>query len=169
MVANKREYIFTHHLRERYFQRTNHKYNHLQECKEPDCPTCAELLKEIRQQVQEQRHELDIAISNHIGEATECKWCLNNTGFMQWYYEKYGYDRRFEFLAHDGLLFVVVLDKGKKVIVTCVNAKTHLAGKQSLRPKFNEVKKRRAHQQIDEIMPPFDKPVLESELPGLPS
>jgi len=61
---------------------------------------------------------------------------------MNWYYEKYGF-KRFEFLAYKNeILFVVVEDKGRKVVVTCVSAKTHLAGRQVQRPKYGRKKQK---------------------------
>jgi hypothetical protein len=88
------------------------------------------------------RRPLDRQIAEYLDEAVEVRSYLNNSGFMQWYYDKYGY-KRFEFLAYKNqILFVVVLDKGRKVVVTCVNAKTHLAGRQVMRPKFGRKKRR---------------------------
>ena len=79
-----------------------------------------------------------------LEQADESKSFINNSGFMCWYYEKYGYDKRFQFLVNDGMLFVVVIEKGRKVVVTCVEAKTHMAGKAVLasrRKKFRKKKK----------------------------
>jgi hypothetical protein len=94
---------------------------------------------EIKGQL-EYRRPVDIELAKRIGSATENRSYLNNTGFMAWYYDKYGFDKKFEFLVHDDILFVVVVDKGKKVVVTCVKARSHLAGKGSFRPKYNEIK-----------------------------
>ena len=141
-MANRREYIFTNHLRERFYQRThNKKYIHLQYCHKKECETCRVLLVEVRAKVAEKRRELGQELSRRVNAAVESRSYLNNSGFMQWYYDKYGFDKRFEFLVSDDILFVVVVDEGRKVIVTCVSTKTHLAGKVTLRPKFNKIKK----------------------------
>lgn len=129
MVQNSHEYYFTRHLRERYVQRTNRKYKHMQQCHSEDCSTCKNHHKEIRDYVQFNRQIVDVELSKRVAESVENRSYLNNSGFMEWYFDKYGYDKRFEFLVHDDLLFVVVEDKGKKVIVTCVSSKTHIAGK----------------------------------------
>ena len=139
MAGKRREYIFTHHLRERFVQRSDKKYLHLQHCRESDCPVCRDMRAEIKGQL-EYRRPVDIELAKRIGSATENRSYLNNTGFMAWYYDKYGFDKKFEFLVHDDILFVVVVDKGKKVVVTCVKARSHLAGKGSFRPKYNEIK-----------------------------
>jgi len=98
---------------------------------------------EIRSKLVEGRRALDQELARRVDEAVESRSYLNNSGFMQWYYEKYGFDKRFEFLVSDDILFVVVIDKGRKIIVTCVTAKTHLAGKTAMRPKFSKVKKKK--------------------------
>ena len=136
------EFVLTHHLRQRFVQRTNKKYDHVQRCKNKQCLMCDSLLREIRIYANQHRRELDVTIREYLGQAVECRWCLNNSEFMSWYYDKYGYDKKFRFLVHNGILFVGVVDDGKCVLVTCVVAKTHIAGKQSLRPKFNKIKKK---------------------------
>ena len=146
MAVNRREYIFTHHLRERFVQRTNKKFSHLQSCREEDCPICRDMNSEIKS-ILKHRRPIDIELSRRIGEADENRSYLNNTGFMNWYYEKYGFDKKFEFLVHEDVLFVVVVDKGRKVVVTCVQAKTHIAGKAAFRPKYNEVKTKEQKQE----------------------
>ena len=146
MAKNRREYIFTHHLRERFIQRSDKKYLHLQHCRESDCPMCRDMHAEIGRQL-EHRRPIDIELARRIGSAIENRSYLNNTGFMAWYYDKYGFDKKFEFLVHDDILFVVIVDKGKKVVVTCVKARSHLAGKGCFRPKYNGVKTKEQKQE----------------------
>ncbi len=129
-------FALTHHLRERFVQRTNKRFQHLQECRQPHCPKCETLLTEIRQIISREQTSLDQKILDSLRQAQECRCYINNTEFMTGYYERYGFDKRFEFLIDKGLLFVVVVEDGKRVVVTCVRAKTHIAGKPSLRPKF---------------------------------
>ena len=139
MAGKRREYIFTHHLRERFVQRSDKKFQHLQSCQEEDCPMCRDMKAEIKAQL-EIRRPIDRELARRIGEAEENRSYLNNSGFMAWYYEKYGFDKKFEFLVHEDMLFVVIVDKGKKVVVTCVKARSHLAGRGTFRPKYNQVK-----------------------------
>ena len=142
-MANRREYIFTTHLKERFYQRThNKKYIHLQQCHKEGCEMCEGLKTEIEVKLAQNKRAVGEELSRRINAAIESRSHLNNSGFMQWYYDKYGFDKRFEFLVHEDILFVVVIDKGQKVIVTCVSSKTHLAGKVSLRPKFKKREKK---------------------------
>jgi hypothetical protein len=113
----------------------------LQQCKQEGCEKCKKLLVEIKAEVSFERKLVDKRIHDYLDQAEENRSYLNNTGFMEWYYSKYGFDKRFEFLVHDDLLFVVVWDHGKKVVVTCVAARTHIAGRSHLnKPKFNKLK-----------------------------
>lgn len=140
---SKRDYVITIHARERYVQRTQKKYAHLQDCREEKCLICKQLIKDSQKHIRsEGERVIDENIYQRLDEAKEDRSYMNNSEFMEWYYNKYGFDKRFEFLVHDDLLFVVVWDYGKKVVVTCIVAKTHIAGKSLLRRiKFNHVKK----------------------------
>lgn len=154
-MHKRREYIFTHHLRERFVQRTQKKYEHLwHQCWTENCETCKALKEECKNEILNNRREIDREIARRVDEADENRSYVNNTEFMGRYYEKYGYDKRFEFLTHEDILFVVVIDNGKKLIVTCILSKTHIAGKPSLRPKFNGVKKQREEKLLKEIEEP---------------
>jgi hypothetical protein len=144
MAASRNDYVITHHLKERFVQRTRKKYVHMQRCREEGCPHCRSLKVAIRAEIAtDAENVFEKEIYDKLNHSDEDRSYLNNSGFMQWYYTKYGYDKRFEFLTCDDLLFVVVHDKGDKVCVTCVAAKTHLAGKSLLcKQKFNKVKKK---------------------------
>ena len=142
MSKNRREYAFTHHLRERFLQRTEKRYKHLRTCKSNDCDLCRNLVMEIKEKL-EVRRPIDIEIARRINSAVECRAYLNDSSFMQWYYEKYGFDSRFEFLISDDIVFVVITDEGQKVVVTCLCAKNHISAAPTLRPKFNKIKKQR--------------------------
>lgn len=137
-------YIFTNHLRDRFVQRTQKKYQHLwRQCWIENCEICKSLQKECQKEVVKNRKEIDREITRRLNESDENKSYINNTEFMCRYYEKYGFEKRFEFRTHEDIMFVIVVDNGKKLIVTCVHSKDHVAGKTSLRPKYNEVKKQR--------------------------
>jgi hypothetical protein len=138
---NRRDYVITHHLRGRFIERTQKRYKHLRECQFEYCPTCVALRDEIKKRLDPEREEINENIYQRLDLAEEDRSYLNNSGFLGWYYNKYGYDKSFEFLVHDDLLFVVIHDEGKRMVVTCVVAKTHLAGKSfHSRIKFNKVK-----------------------------
>lgn len=124
-------------MRERFLQRTNKKFNHLDVCRKTFCNICDELTKKIHHELLYNSDQVNEQIYSKLDLAEEDRSYVNNTTFMSWYYEKYGYDRRFELLVNDDVVFVVVCDKDKKVIVTCINAKTHFAGKRRIgKPKF---------------------------------
>ncbi len=143
-MTERNDYIFTIHLRERFVQRTNKKYNHVQDCREHDCIRCQELFEEIKQRSRDERREINQQIFDRLSLAEEDRSYLNNTTFMGWYYEKYGYDKTFEFLTHEDIVFVVVHDDGRKLIVTCVSSKTHISGQSfNAKPKFNKIKKKK--------------------------
>lgn len=127
-MPKRREYAFTHHLRERFIQRTQKKYEHIQRCHDKECPICKELVEECRKEIGDNRKKIDTEIARRLDEATENRAYINSTEFMSRYYEKYGYDKPFEFLTHEDILFVVVTDNGRKVVVTCVPSKNHIAG-----------------------------------------
>jgi len=133
-MANSQGGVYlTTHLKERFLQRTNKKYKHLENCKlgETKCEACKDLIENIRLEVHKKGKEIENEIKAVVLKSEEERSYLNNHGFMDWYYQKYGYDKRFKFLVEPklNLLFIVVIERGKEVIVTCVKAKTHLVGK----------------------------------------
>lgn len=139
-MAKRRDYFFTSHLRERFVQRTQKKYDHIKYCREENCEHCQNLIQEAKTEVYSKRRELDRELAKRIEAAEEDRSYINNTEFMSRYYERYGYEKRFEFLTHEDVVFVVVVDGGKKVVVTCCQSKTHISGRTFLRPKFGKPK-----------------------------
>lgn len=140
-MACRKDYILTNHVKERFVQRSNKKYSHLNHCRTYCCPVCDNLLRASRYELLNNKDSVKEEIARRLDLADEDRSYINNTGFMNWYYEKYGYDKRFEFLVHEDILFVVVCDNGKKFVVTCVLSRTHLAGKSHLsKHKFRKKK-----------------------------
>jgi hypothetical protein len=97
---------------------------------------------EIRETL-EVRRPIDIEIARRLNDAIECRAYLNDARFMKWFYEKYGTDQKFEFYVDDDILFVVAMKEGRRVVITCLCAKTHTVALPTLRPKFNGIKKKR--------------------------
>lgn len=97
---------------------------------------------EIKEKL-EYRKPIDQEIARRLDAAEECRAYLNNAVLMSWYYERYGFERRFEFLVHEDICFVAINDNGKKIVVTCVSAKEYTPAQPALRPKFGEIKRRR--------------------------
>lgn len=140
MTDLKHEYVFTKHLRERFVQRSEKKYSHIQGCKEQDCETCKSMQTEIRDGLEKNRRPVDTELNRRISNAEENRSYINNSTFMEWFYEKYGYDKTYQFLVHEDMLFVAVVEGSRKVVVTCIPAKNHVVGKAELRPKFKKKK-----------------------------
>ena len=144
MSNERQDYVVTNHLRERYVQRTNKKYDHMQECREEGCELCSRLKIDIKYECDGRWDELNEEILDRMIGAEEDKWYTNNTGFMEWYYMKYGYDKRFHFLHDKDILFVVIEDRGKQIGVTCMPAKQHLTTRNlASKPNFGKIKKRK--------------------------
>jgi hypothetical protein len=140
MTANH-EFIITRHIRERYVQRTNKRFSKLQ-WDEGD----QALKNEFDDLLKNKQKEIDQEILQRLENATESRSYINNSGFMEWHFEKYGYDKRFSFLVNDNILFVAIVEKGRKIVVTCVSAKTHLAGKAVLDQRRKKFKKKSSEQ-----------------------
>src|SRR5690606_11925053 len=94
-------YYITCHLRRRFIQRSNDKYRHLRFCKIHDCKICKHMNQYIENFVYCNKKSIDIEIIRRIDLAKENRSYINNSAFMIWYYEKYGYDKRFQFLVHE--------------------------------------------------------------------
>ena len=138
-MVDRKDYAFTHHLRERYLERTRNKYKHLRICRKDSCERCRNLIMDIKEELADRR-KIDLEIASRINQAIECRAYLNDSEFMSWYYKKYGTDQRFEFLADKDICFVVVHGGNRKVVVTCVYTKNNLTTRQILRPKFRKKK-----------------------------
>ena len=52
--------------------------------------------------------QLHLACENLLRGAEESKRHLNDQAFMLFYYEKYGYDKKYSFRTHKNMLFVIV-------------------------------------------------------------
>ena len=72
------EYIFTHHLRDRFVQRTQKKYQHLwYKCWNENCQTCKSLTEECKKEVAKNRKEIDLEKATRKFESTRIKRPLN--------------------------------------------------------------------------------------------
>jgi hypothetical protein len=143
MAKSRRSYIITHHARERFFQRSNKQFAHLQYCCKTFCDICDSLKKKIDLELVYDCKQIDEEMYRRLDDADEDRSCINNTNFMEWYYKKYGYDRRFEFLIHNDIIFVVIMDGDKKIIVTCLISQMHFIGKGHLsKTRFNKLNKK---------------------------
>lgn len=131
-------YRFTKHLRERYVERSNPKFLHLENCRQSACPTCLNLAYEIDAMVRNEWRQIDSQITEDLQKTKEDRSFINNTEFMSRYYQRYGYDERFTFLKGEKLVFVVIEKPDCSLIATCIPAKRHIAGQK--RMKFRKEK-----------------------------
>lgn len=127
------EYRITKHVRERFLERSEKKYRHLHKCN--GCDQCTHLIYEIQERITRERRAIDQEIIRRISVASECRSYLNDTNFMEYFYKRYGFDKNFRFFADNDNLFVVIVDNGVWVVITCMNTKTHTIG-QAVRQKF---------------------------------
>jgi hypothetical protein len=117
------DYGLTNHLRERYIERSNKKFEHLKKCRCQGCSRCVDLIYEIANSLQTKRTQIDMEIRSLLLTATEDRSYINNTEFVSTYYEKYGYDHQIKFMVNGSLVFVCIQNKdGQKVIPTCLYA-----------------------------------------------
>lgn len=132
-VKKSLPFYITQHMRERFVQRSYKKYARLKHLPEEEATW---LFDEMHEEIKQRRLEIDDEITTKLLDAKEDRSCINNSQFMSRYYDKFGYDHRFQFLADKDFVYIIVLQEGKRKVVTCVKASTHLAGKNSARPKF---------------------------------
>ena len=115
------KFNFTNHVRERYAERF-----------------LGVTQKEAKRYVKDHCVYIDRILSQRLSMSTNEKSFLNNTSFMMHLYEKYGTENRIEFLVHDDVVFVNVLDNGRNVITTCYEAKDALVAQMVSRIKYKK-------------------------------
>lgn len=60
-----------------------------------------------------------------LDDSIEDKSVKNNTAFMIYVYEKYGFDKSFHFFVNGDVLFVGIETDGKKLITTTMSCNAH--------------------------------------------
>jgi len=137
-------YKITHHVKQRYLERKDEKYKFLTKFKSrKDVPHSERerydiLSKKLMLELSQRKYEIKQEILDALKEASVEKSYLNDSRFMSYYFNKYGYDRKFEFRENDGLLYVVVFDEGEAVVTTCMVSKQYRAVKRSKKYKKNK-------------------------------
>lgn len=127
----------TRHARERFVERSRKKYARLAEIKESEEGKV--LHEHLIKEVQERKQEIESEMLERLNYAEEDRSCLNNTVFMGRYYKKFGYDHRFQFLVDKDFVYVIVIQDSRRKVVTCIDAKTHIAGRNAIsKPKFRK-------------------------------
>jgi len=134
MKATNKFWI-TNHARERFLERSRRKYNRLS-CNQAE--DTKELWHDFMWEIKTKKREIDQEMIQRLSAAKENKSYLNNSMFMQRYYEKFGYDHRFQFLADQDLVYVIIIIDGEKKVVTCIKSKSHVAGRSSFKIKYKK-------------------------------
>jgi hypothetical protein len=135
-------YIVTNHARERFVERSNKKFKDYKKLFHKNSVKYKQIEKKIHQEIKQNLYKINEEIRKRLKRSKNEKSYKNCTGFMDWYYTKYGYVEP-DFLVDEDILFIVISERGKKLIVTCLDAKTHFAGKAAQRKKFSNVKKKK--------------------------
>lgn len=98
----KQEFYFTDHALDRLYERHGRIF------KDP---------KEVDKQ---KRLKSAYAV---LDDAVEDRSFINNTARMVFLHEKYGYDRQYKIFINRHVLFIGVIEKNKKVIITTLDLK----------------------------------------------
>lgn len=127
-VELQKEFIITHHARERFLTRfmKNEKYFYLlKKGFISSEPRIISLIYDLSRDLTTCRKSLDESILKRLDKAQESRGYLNDTEFLGMLYSKYGY-QKFTFLVDDNICFVIVphRDSGQKTVVTCFYAKS---------------------------------------------
>lgn len=136
------DFVITQHVRERFverFSRESSQFCHLSRCR--GCEQCRELTFFLTELVNQNKPRWDKIICAKLHDAEEVRIFHNNEPFMSQLYEKYGYNR-FRFLVEGWILFVVIEDDGKQIVVTCMNVNNPVLGSRIIadfinRPRYN--------------------------------
>ena len=135
-------FVVTNHARERFVERCSNNenrkaYAHLKDCK--GCQRCVSLLFKLKKEVVQSRQAWDNVIVSMLENARETRIHHNNEALMRRLTDKYG-DKPAYYLLNDDVLFLVVdsNEPGKKVCVTCFDAKDSVLGDFVRRPKFKK-------------------------------
>lgn len=60
-----------------------------------------------------------------LSDAEEHKAVKNNTAFMVFLHEKYGFDKDFHFFVNGDVLFIGIIQNGKRLITTTMSCMQH--------------------------------------------
>jgi hypothetical protein len=134
----KHEITITRHVVERYYSKfiKTNKYDHIYDCRFCNCKVCDNLKKQLFEEVYDQFDMLKESVSELILDSEIEKSIYNNTNYMNYLYEKYGFDNIYEFyLNKNGIVFVCKLENGKKVFMTCYSTN---GSKFSIRKKYKK-------------------------------
>ena len=148
-MFSKSNFIITNHARERFVERSNKKFKIAKKLFRHNPSKYQEIKQKIQQEIQQNSLQINKEIIERLKKSKNEKSYKNCTGFMDWYYTKYGYKEP-NFLVDEDILFIIIQERRINLVVTCLDSKTHLAGKAAQRTKFNKVKKK--SEKIEELL-----------------
>jgi len=129
----------TKHVRERYLERMRPRYRYLTEHgMDGEDPRTIQLLIARNKEIKKNRKQIDEEIRLLLEESTVERSHRNNSEIMLYMYERYGYDRNFNFLVNGKATFVVIEEGTQRVVVTVLDSFTHICGKIGNRPKYKK-------------------------------
>lgn len=138
--VKSQKYIITTHARERFvsrFSSARDEYSHIEECRS-SCPTCFELKNKIAAN----RHHWDNLICEKLVDAEDVRIFQNDTEFMSFMYERYGYNR-FHFFVSGYIVFITVEERGMYCLKTCMDGNWRINGSLVLKNFINRPKYKR--------------------------
>jgi hypothetical protein len=146
-IRREYDFVITHHARERFverFSRESYRFAHLsRRCN--GCDKCRDLTFLLHEVVESRKALWDSIICAKLHDSEDVKCFYNNSIFMEYMYNKYGF-HRFLFLVESNILFVVREagnSEGEKVVITCMNANNPINGTTTItdfikRPKYRK-------------------------------
>lgn len=145
-------FILTTHVRERYverFSRESIDFIHLRRCRTSECEECHDLTYRLREMAERFRNRWDKIICAKLHDAEDVKIFHNNSIFMDYMYNHYGF-QRYRFLVEGQIVFVVIEDEGKQIVKTCMDVNRPVNGSSIIgdfinRPRFNRLKRQYAN------------------------
>ncbi len=123
----QKEFLITHHARERFLTRFLEKKKYqplLEKGKRSSEPRVISLVYSLCQAMKKDRTRLEESMLDRLKRSHESKSYLNDSVFLAELYGKYGI-QKFTFLVDDDICFVIVPHRfsGQKTVVTCIYAK----------------------------------------------
>ncbi len=143
-MSRNYKFVITHHARQRFverFSRESVDFLHLSMCR-IGCDLCHELTFKLEDLVTRCKQNWDRIITAKLHDADDIRIFHNNSKFMEYMYNNYGF-HRYRFLVEYPILFVVREADGVQIVLTCMNVNKPVNGSRILadfvhRPKYRK-------------------------------
>ena len=138
------KFVITHHARQRFverFSRESVDFVHLSICR-ASCELCRDLTFKLDDLVNQNKKNWDRIITAKIYDAEDIRIFNNNSKFMEYMHNHYGY-HRYLFLVEYPILFVVREAEEANIVLTCMNVNKPINGSRIIadfvhRPKYRK-------------------------------